>query len=170
MKEIRIKEKEITGWLGDTYKETYFNLIDIFVECFKNMSGEQKLLLLKELAMEKEVSEQVVKRIILDDLNWELSEDNDYRLKILEEINRKTIETLDWKLMAKLLRDVDSKLNELKNHKELYWKMYHDDVHGDFFRKWLKENKIESDYQKEEKELKKYVKNKIDEFFLSKNK
>jgi uncharacterized protein YPO0396 len=87
------------------------------------------------------------------------------RLEALKSIEKYTVETLDWKLLNKTIRDIQEKLRQLDNNDCIYMKMYHDEKNEDFFRVRMRENNIRSHYSNKYSEIKEYVKSKMDDLF-----
>lgn len=166
-KEIKLKEKEIIGWLGDSYKETYVNIIDIFLMVFEKMSAEQKQLLISDIGMDLDITEEVVSRLSGDRVGWSRGDDNKYRLEALARVESESITNLSWKILSELIHKVDTEIDKLKSNYSLYFKMYHDPQHGEFFKKWLKDNDIKNEYQQEKQDIKGFIQESINKFLDS---
>jgi len=110
-----------------------------------------------------DIMEEAVRRLIDESPDWCSSNDKMHTLNVLSKMEEHVLSGYKWSI----LQNLDKLAKNLIIHKHLYWKMYHDPIHKDFFRNWLEENKIEDNYITKFKtylEFKVFIENKLTEF------
>jgi len=130
-------------------------------EFIDQLEDDEKMQLVEFLTWEK-VMEEAVKRLIGESESWG-SDDDILTIEVLSKMEQNVLSGYKWSY----LRDLDRLSKDLTAHEHLYWKMYHDPINGAFFRKWLSENNIESNYTHnlpDYQSLRKFVEEKLERF------
>jgi len=62
-------------------------------------------------------------------------------VKLLSQLEDATL-AYNWEIIS----DVRQKIHDIAHHDHLYWKLYHDERYGKWFREWAEANGIGSNY------------------------
>jgi len=108
------------------------------------------------------IMDEAIKRLIGMSENWG-GNDKEKAVEVLSKMEKHVLSGYKWHI----LKNLDKLAENMITHEHLYWQMYHDPQHGEFFREWLREHNIESNYTpklKDYKEFKDWVETKLNEF------
>lgn len=133
--------------------------IDVF-ELIKKMTKEEKMMIVESVTWD-EILNEAVKRLTGEAKSW-AGDDKLLTLEVLSKMENHLTSGYKWSVLCKL-RDA---ARDMSYHEHLYWKMYHDEQHGDLFKQWLKTNGYDSNYTNEFKSYKNFiemVENKLEE-------
>lgn len=103
-----------------------------------------------------------MRRLVEDFPDAWSSKDPEFQKDFLVAVERKFALGCKWSLLDSVIQLA----REICAHKALYWRMYHDPWHRDFFCKWLSENDIPNNYTSnfpEVEDLKKFIDEKFKE-------
>jgi hypothetical protein len=109
-------------------------------EFIENLTKEEKMELVKAITWE-EVMDEAVRRLTGESETWG-SDDDRLTLEVLAKMERNVLSGYKWST----LRELNDLAKNWTSHEHLFWKMYHDPIHGKFFQQWLRDNNIESNY------------------------
>jgi hypothetical protein len=126
------------------------------------LSGHNLDELLSELVFKHDDLMRYAARRLVEDLDGWSSRDPEIQMQFLIEVERKFATTCKWSLIDSVI----SLAKNISTHKSIYWKMYHDKKHGDFFREWIDFNGIKNNYTcefAEVSDLKEFIESKIKE-------
>lgn len=113
-----------------------FNL----TEFLDSLTDEEKQEVVEHITWDA-VMKQAVQRLIGESDSYQ-SDDDLLSLEVLTKMENNLLSGYKWTYLAELNR----LSRDIAAHEHIYWKMFHDPIHSDFFEKWMKENGIESNY------------------------
>lgn len=119
------------------FKFTLNNLIEA-------MTYDQKMDVIREFSMQRDIRDEVIKQLTGENLDFYWGDDNERRLKILSALEDELISCYKWSFIY----EIKSYIKNHSDHTEIYWEMYHDKCHGEFFRKWMESKGIGKNYDK----------------------
>ena len=105
--------------------------------------GEARVELIKSLGMEKEVIAWVVDMLCGDVPDYYTGDDHDWIQKLLVRLEKKQLADLPGYYWSPW-DDLRDALKWRYSQKHIYWLLWHDEQHGEFFRRWLRDNNIDS--------------------------
>lgn len=112
---------------------------DIY-ETINKMSDEEKQEIVSAVTWDR-VLRQAVDRLVGESRDW-AGDDNLLTLEVLSKMEQHLLSGYKWSCLGEL----DRLAKNITSHEHIYWKMYHDPTYGEYFRKWLRENSIESNF------------------------
>jgi len=127
--------------------------LDLY-ETINNLTDEARHELVRALTCDR-VMEEAAKRMAGDSDMW-ASGDTKVALKFLSSVENHLLSGYKWGI----LQNLEQLAKNMITQEHLYWKMRNDPVHNEFFRQWLEDNNIKSNYTPEfkgVKEFKEYV-------------
>lgn len=115
-----------------------------------------------EVVTWERIMDEAIKRLTGISENW-CDDDKEKAVEVLSKMEKHVLSGYKWHI----LKNLDTLARDMIAHEHLYWKMYHDPQHSEFFRKWLHEHNIESNYTtklKNYQEFWDWVERELDEF------
>ena len=74
-------------------------------------------------------------------------------VKLLSQLETATL-SYHWEIIS----DIRQKIHDIAHHDHLYWKLYHDEIYGNWFKGWAKANGIGSNYDDSTPEFSEFMK------------
>lgn len=137
MVQTYVEKKE--NWMGREYNKFVMDFEQLFHDWFSTIPKDDQIEFLKSVSLETSVASILFKRLAEDDPDFWCSDDYERTLpEMLSMCEDTLISKLKWNLLE--LTDIKTAVRHIHSDKELYWKMYHDPKHGEFFTKWLRAN------------------------------
>ena len=97
------------------------------------------------------IMDEAIKRLTGTSENW-CGDDNEKAVEVLSKMEKHVLSGYKWHI----LKNIEKLAKDMIAHEHLYWQMYHDPQHSNFFREWLHEHNIESNYTTELKDYKEF--------------
>jgi hypothetical protein len=145
------------GWLR--IQDDQFDLKLNLSQLFEGFNQDERSQIAASLCW-GDILQEAIKRLCGESDMWD-STDPTLTLEVLSKMEDRLISKCRWSL----LRNLEDLSKNIASHQHIYWKMYHDPNHGDFFQDWLRKNNIESNYTcdiKSHEEFMKMVEEKLD--------
>lgn len=109
-------------------------------EFLDNLTDEEKQEVVEHITWDA-VMKQAVQRLLGESDSY-ASDDDLLSFEVLSKMETNLLSGYKWTYLAELNR----LSRDIAAHEHIYWKMYHDPIHGDFFENWMKQNGIQSNY------------------------
>jgi len=119
----------------------------LFRDWMKWLYEHDIMQVLKGLALDDRVAHAVIERLANGDRGFFSGKDREMQRKCLEAMREQVLNDLDWSIISEF--GVAQRLKNRREAQHIYWAMYHDPEHADFFRKWLDEKGFTSNYTTE---------------------
>lgn len=123
-----------------TIKEGQVSFGFDLTEFLDSLTDEEKQEVVEYITWD-EVLKQAIQRLIGESDSWQ-SDDDLLTLEVLTKMEENLLSGYKWSYLSEL----NKVSRDIAAHEHIYWKMFHDPIHGEFFRQWMKDNKIESNY------------------------
>ena len=135
--------------------------IDLY-ELFDELPDESKDKIAKAITW-KSIMKEAVARLLQESENYSNPDDSLLTVEVLTKMEKRLLSGYKWRI----LRQLEQLAKNIISHEFIYWKMYHDPVHAEFFQSWLNRNNIESNYSPKfanYQEFRTMVEDKLEEF------
>ena len=137
MKPTTINDRnEITFYFPNDEGSVTFDLFQIV----RSMDNESRMKFAEVVGWDN-VFDYVIKRLCCETESWDGSDDRS-RLELLSKIEDDLLSGYKWGPLQKL----DNAAAHMTSEFHIYWKMYHDKQHREFFHKWLEQHGLSSQY------------------------
>lgn len=114
--------------------------VNIF-EWIGDMTDEEKMQVVEAVTWGP-ILNHAVDRLTGESLETYGGDDELLTLDVLTKMEEHLLSGYKWTVF----KELQQVAKDISSHQHLYWKMHHDELHGEFFRAWLRESKIESNY------------------------
>ena len=117
-----------------------FGLTLPLYDLFQSLSSDDRCDVAEALTWDAVLAE-AVKRLTDDSTSWS-GDDHCLTLDVLCKMEKTVASGYCWTN----LRNLNKALHNITSHTHLYWKLWHDEEHGQWFHQWARDNGIESSY------------------------
>jgi hypothetical protein len=137
-----IKEE---GTFGNREK-VVLDFEEMFYDWFNSLNQDHQRVVLQSLSLNHSVEMALLERLAEPSDVWS-SEDGKLMISLLGKVEQHLVSRLQWSALHDLDSELEQYIKDNRYSKVLYWKMYHDEQHWEFFRKWLETNGFDSNYR-----------------------
>ena len=120
--------------------------ISVDLNWISGQLDEESMMALAEVVTWDCVLRVACKRLAGEDYNYWSSMDKDESVEFLSRVEDHCLSGYKWSLLSSGLHDLG---RYVAHHEKLYWTLYHDPAHGDWFRKWAQERGLDGEFHTE---------------------